>query len=105
MVNGLKCIKDPTHVLRSRYGHCVECRPAVISMQGRKNAEGYTYLAGGRRIRLLKIGMATDPQRREGMINSLCYGGASDWKLLAVVKTNAAGRIEFETQRMLAAHR
>ncbi len=101
MVNGSKCINDDKHVLRTRYGHCVECRPATLAHQGRKNISAHTYLGGSRRSQLLKIGMAADPRQREGVLNSLAYGGANDWQLLAVVKTEKAGSVEFEAQRSL----
>lgn len=104
MVNGLPCGNDRTHLLRTRHGHCVECNPASIAFQGRKSQEGFTYLAGSERTKQLKIGMAIDPQRRGHVINQLCYGGASDWKLLALVQSRNCGLIEYETQRILADH-
>ncbi|MER8482499.1 GIY-YIG nuclease family protein [Mesorhizobium sp. M1322] len=105
MVNGIPCRKDRTHVLRTRHGHCVECNPAGLAFQDRHSQEGHTYLAGSERTGLFKIGMAVDPHRRERAINLQHYGGASDWKLLALVRSQRSGLIEYEAQRILAVYR
>lgn len=104
MVNGLKCSKDSSHVLRTRYGHCVECNAAVLAMQARKRTEGYTYLAGSRATKLLKIGMSIDTDAREARLNHLRYGGASDWVILAVARSDKAGLVEYQAQQELAPH-
>jgi len=102
MVNGLLCKNDNNHVLRARYGHCVECNPSAITFQSRKRAEGEIYLAGSQSTGLLKIGMAQDTLRRKSQLRKLKYGGASDWDILASAKAFKAGLVEYTAQQELS---
>lgn len=105
MVNGLPCPNDPTHVLRSRYGKCVECNPATLAMQRRKRRAASVYLLGSASKSLVKVGMSVDHDERLRRLNFYGYGGCRDWRFIAVARSGDAGKLETELHRALATHK
>lgn len=102
MVNSKLCAVDQSHLLRNRYGKCVECNPASLAFQARRSSWGFVYLAGSKATGLMKIGLSIDPNARNDVLNDLKYGGASDWVFLAVAKADHAGLVEHTAQSALS---
>lgn len=92
------------HTLRTHANHCIECNTASIAFYRRSRATGYVYIAGSLSTKRVKVGMTTDLRQRVVMLNIYKYGGASDWEMLAHVKTSRAGECEFNTHSKLARH-
>ncbi len=70
------------HRIRTRAGHCAQCKPANIGFTKRETQTGYVYIAGSLKHCLIKIGCATDILQRERQLRAEGYGGASDWRVL-----------------------
>lgn len=98
--NANRCARG--HRLKSRAGHCIQCRPASIAFLKRYFAEGYVYVAGSVAGRLLKVGTTQDIGARPDHLNSLRYGGRGDWKIVAYAHTSNSGRVEGEAHGRLA---
>lgn len=105
MINGLACKNDEQHKLRSRYGKCVGCNPATVEMQRRKRRPAAVYLAETPQLGMVKVGMSVDHKVRLGRLNFYGYGGASDWRFVAVARSDHAGKLEHEIQDALSSHR
>lgn len=90
---GAPCRKGG-HTLKTRRGHCIQCRPSSIAFMNRYEDEGFIYIAGSRSQRLLKIGTSRDHDQRLKMLNGCGYAGATDWAMLYLLRTKEAGRIE-----------
>ena len=70
---------------RTRKWHCIECNRAAVGFQKKSASINSTiYIAGSVKQRLLKVGVSGDVDKRISDLNRLCYGGASDWRSLAV---------------------
>lgn len=89
------------HSLRTRAGHCIQCDTSKIAYQLRHATPGYVYLAGSASTKLLKVGTSIDVGDREKKLSEYAYGGATDWRILASVWVNEAGRTEFAVQDRL----
>jgi len=96
LVLGSRC-RASGHRLRTRAGHCAQCDPKKISYQRRWRAESYVYIAGSLSAGLIKVGVAADTMHRESLLRHHRYGNVDDWELLAHVKVEEAGRVEYET--------
>jgi hypothetical protein len=70
------------HRIRTRAGHCAQCKTANIGFTRRETATGYVYIAGSLRQRFIKVGVASDIWQRENQLRTERYGGASDWRIL-----------------------
>lgn len=92
------------HRLKSRSGHCIQCRPACIAFLKRHFADGYVYIAGSMAGKLLKVGTTQDVRARSNHLNSLRYGGRGDWRVAAYSYTTNAGQVEGEAHVRLARH-
>jgi hypothetical protein len=79
------------HRIRTRGGHCAQCKPASIGFTRRERSAGYVYIAGSLSGRLLKIGMASDLSQRERQLRAESYGGFSDWEILVFRAVDDAG--------------
>ena len=90
------------HTLRSRANHCIQCNTARIGYVKRYFAEGYIYIAASPLGRLIKVGTTTDIERRKWQLNRWEYGRQGDWRIVAVVHTDNAGRVEGEAHSRLA---
>ncbi|EHR01237.1 GIY-YIG nuclease family protein [Bradyrhizobium sp. WSM471] len=82
------------HFIRTRAGHCAQCKPANIGFTARESASGYVYIAGSLLGRVIKIGVAGDMGQRARQLNSERYGGHGDWSVLIHVWVDDCGKIE-----------
>jgi len=82
------------HRIRTRKGHCAQCKPTNIAFTARETASGNVYIAGSLSGRVIKIGVTTDIPRRERQLRTQGYGGFSDWIVLIHVEVNDAGAVE-----------
>jgi len=99
--NATSCsVPDSGHKFVTRAGHCMECEPGgprFIAEIRRHHRLGDIYLTGSLSVSLIKIGSASNADKRVPVLNELAYGGASDWRKLQVVRSIAnAGKIEFD---------
>ncbi len=99
--NAVACsVPDSGHKFVTRAGHCMECEPAgqrSIAEIRRHHGLGDIYLAGSLSVSMIKIGSASNADKRVPQLNELAYGGASDWRKLQVVRAIAnAGKLEFD---------
>ena len=101
---GVTPCREEGHTLRVRSGHCVQCKPAVLSFQNRHNAQAYVYIAHSSRRHYVKVGSATTPAERIRNLNSLRYGQIDDWRLIQAFQCQAAGEVEFLAHRKLSLH-
>src|SRR5450631_2514766 len=76
------------HRIRTRAGHCAQCKPANIGFTARETATGYVYIAGTLRGQLIKIGVAGDIAQRERQLKAERYGGFGDWLVLINVRVD-----------------
>jgi hypothetical protein len=90
------------HRLRTRSGHCVQCKPAMIAYQRRHSARQTLYIAGSQTLGCLKIGVTADIFDRHTQMNTQAYGGANDWQVLFRLDVDHAGRVEAALFRMFA---
>ena len=98
---GVTPCKSSGHTIRTKYGHCVQCKPDKIAYMMRHGKPGEVYIAGSRMKKLIKIGSSNEIDERLYNLNLVKYGGASDWKILLIVASKEAGRIESRAQERL----
>ena len=101
LVLGTPCNKG-SHRLRTRAGHCVQCDTKKIAYEERYSKDGYVYIAGSLKGRIIKIGTTKNVENRRTALVAESYGGFSDWELLMSVKVSEAGRVEQEALRDLS---
>jgi len=82
------------HRIRTRAGHCAQCKPANIGFTARETLSGYAYVAGSLNGRLIKIGVAGDIAQRERQLRAESYGGFADWVVLLSVWVDDSGKVE-----------
>lgn len=100
------CSKPERHRLKTRAGHCFQCRPLRIAFQRRESVHGYVYIAGSLKGRLIKIGMSQyDVWTRDYKNRYDSYGGFDDWHTVFHVHVEDAGRIERLARERLRAFR
>ncbi|MCK1636498.1 hypothetical protein IVA95_02555 [Bradyrhizobium sp. 157] len=58
------------HRLRTRVGHCIQCKPTNIAFQRREDTPGYVYIAGSLSGRVIKIGTTGDLNQRENQMRA-----------------------------------
>ena len=102
---GVTPCKKGGHSLRSRSGSCVVCEPANLAFQSRYEELAYVYIAGSKKLRLIKAGFASDVNSRMSSLNKLGYAGTLDWENLFWSKTKNAGRVEFNLHSELSAYK
>jgi hypothetical protein len=93
------------HRLRTRAGHCVICKPAALGFVRRSEAGGTVYIAVSRKQNLVKVGYATDLERRHKQFQKSKYAGADDWVLRWKYESAHAGRLELLAKRYLNGHK
>lgn len=98
---GVTPCKKHGHQLRNRSGHCIQCNPATLAFQARHAKTGYVYVAGSQKLRLIKIGFSGDVDKRMHSLNHLNYASTTDWVCLYWVNSEAAGKLEFESQQIV----
>ena len=100
------------HRLKTRSGHCIQCRPANIAFQKRYSKPGILYLAVIEGV--CKVGITenndNDPSnsiyRREITLNmDGGYGNLEGWKIVNYWEVINAGRIENEVHTHLAKYK
>jgi hypothetical protein len=82
------------HRLRTRAGHCIQCKPANIGFIRRETADQYVYIAGSLAGQIIKIGTCGDINQRHRQMRAESYGGENDWVILHLIFTENAGVIE-----------
>jgi hypothetical protein len=82
------------HRLRTRAGHCIQCKPTNIAFQRREDTPGYVYIAGSLSGRVIKIGTTGDLNQRENQMRAEGYGGSKDWIVLFSVYVSKGGEFE-----------
>src|SRR5262245_17606079 len=94
------------HTLKTASNHCLQCNTAQISMIRAYYKEGYVYIAGSKRSRLIKVGRTDhSPWNKEGYLCSRKYGGITDWQMLYYAHYQLFGRVESNAQRLLSAYK
>lgn len=89
------------HSLRNRSGHCVQCNTSYLAYQSRFSEHGFVYVAGSILKKVLKIGLTQEPRQRMEALNREEYGGVYDWEAIYYAEVPNAGRVEFESQKLL----
>lgn len=84
------------HRLKTRSGHCPQCKTSSIAFVRRENASAYVYLASAKKGKIVKIGFTSEIYSREESLRKESYGGYSDWEIIGSFKTKYAGKIERE---------
>ena len=102
---GVTPCKTSGHTIRTKYGHCVQCKPDKISYMKRHSESAYVYIAHSTSQQLIKVGVTTQLQERLENLNWERYGQATDWKILAVAQVDEAGKIENQVHQKLHAYR
>jgi len=92
------------HRLKTRNGHCIQCRPERITMQTGVASE-YIYAARAVDRTIFKVGRSRDPSRRMEQLNDAAYGGSRSWKLVFKDEISYAKELEAAWHRQLSAFR
>jgi hypothetical protein len=98
---GVTPCKAMGHKLRTRRGHCVECKPATLAYLTRYSENQYIYFAYSTSSRLIKIGITKNMSQREESLNKQKYGGIHDWKIISSAYVLKAGEVETEIHNLL----
>ena len=88
------------HTLRTRKGHCVQCKPDKLSYLRRHDEAGKVYVAYSPSKKIVKVGTAQRTDRID-QLNGYQYGGARDWRKEFVVDCERAGKVESFAQQSL----
>ena len=100
------------HRLKTRSGHCIQCRPANIAFQKRYSEKGILYLAVAGDV--CKVGITENNfndakdsiYRREITLNmDGGYGNLEGWKIIKYWEVINAGRIENEVHQLLVKYK
>lgn len=102
---GVTPCKKAGHRLKTRSGHCVQCKTANLAFQARFDDPGEVYVALSAKQNILKVGTSTDRYTRVERINAYGYGGASDWVIRFHKQYPKAGRVEYEAHTVLDSFR
>ena len=98
---GVSPCKSFGHTIRTRAGHCVQCKPACLAFEGRYDNPGEVYVAISSDSGLTKVGTGRSASERVRTLNFLGYGGISDWTLHFSHHCEKAGRVEFASQQKI----
>lgn len=93
------------HTMRTKSWHCLQCIPATIKFSERRNKNWYVYLAASNMWKILKVGLARDPIKREKKLNENYYASFNDWKIIYYVKFPKWGEAEHAIQNELSKYR
>jgi len=99
-----RCTKGG-HRLKTRAGHCIQCRTSSIAFVRRENAIANVYLAAANNRTVIKIGYASWIDAREETLRQQGYGGYWDWEILCWIKTKNAGKVEREISNLFSDNR
>ena len=98
------CTRNDQHTIKSKGGHCIVCKPEVISFQRRYFSEGEIYIMYSPSKNLIKVGVAASSEERESSLNKAGYGNIKDWTLKYSLFIFKAGEIEKKVHKSLWAH-
>lgn len=101
LVVGVPC-GSGGHRLRTRHGHCVQCKPATLGYLKRASAFGDVYIAVSPSLKWTKVGSTTNREQRFAKLNFDAYGNASDWRPVFWITAEQSGRVELDTHRKLS---
>lgn len=101
---GVSPCREAGHRLRTRAGHCLQCRPANISFLARHDEPGEVYVAHSSSTLYTKVGTARDSEVRVKSLNTHKYGQIGDWALAYFHPCTYAGKVEFLVHSELRAH-
>lgn len=93
--------KEAGHTLRTKSGHCCQCKTSTIAYQKRNQSAGICYVAGSLTGELIKIGYSKAVEVRSKSLNSNRYAGFKHWEILFAVRSNEAGKIENKSNLLL----
>jgi hypothetical protein len=100
--NTIPCYQG--HTYRDRKNHCLICETSRITFQLRNSSEGFVYIAGSVRKRMMKIGVTDKVFNRESSLNKSGYADTDDWKILYWFYSEKIGEIENEVKSKLKVH-
>ena len=89
------------HTLRTKSGHCCQCKTSTIAFQKRNQSVGIVYIAGTQNGQIMKIGFSKAVGVRAESLNRTRYSGFNDWEILFAIKSDHAGRIENKANLLL----
>lgn len=89
------------HTLRTRAGHCAQCKPAAIAFLKRSMDSGFLYVAWSPSQGLCKIGVSKNPEQRLANLNAFSYADTDDWQLVHDQHFLTAGRLELLVHGLL----
>lgn len=93
--------KNFGHTLRTRSGHCCQCRTANIAFQKRHDSAGIVYIAGSIKGMVIKVGFSKAVAVRAESLIRTKYAGFNDWKILFALESKDAGKIETKSNSRL----
>jgi len=104
VILGNRCTSPSRHRLKSRGGHCIQCKPASLAFVKRENMEGHVYLASASKGKIIKVGFTNSIFGREVSLNKQSYGCKKDWEILCSVVVKNGGQLERSALALFSAH-
>ena len=101
-INGGRCSKG--HRFKTRSNHCPMCEPKNLAFERRHSETAHVYVCASE-TGFIKIGYAEDPNDREGRLNREAYASRTNWRLIFSIKTENAGKVEFDAHSYLASYK
>jgi hypothetical protein len=99
------CRTNSRHRLRTRAGHCIQCKTINIAFQRRESERASVCIAGSLSGKLIKIGESQEPWKRVQVLCNQSYGGFSDWTILISKIVDNAGEVERTISDRIAGRR
>lgn len=98
---GVSPCREAGHTMRSKAGHCVQCKTHHLAFQRRYSEDGIVYIAESKKLDLIKVGTSKNLESRIKNLRSYAYGGANDWEVVYSVFVSTAARVELDVQQAL----
>ena len=98
---GANPCQNAGHTLKTRSGHCPQCRTETIGYLKRHISDGDIYVAFSRSANLTKIGYSTCTPERISSLNKTQYGGCDDWEATFSMSLQSAGEVESAAQKII----
>jgi hypothetical protein len=98
---GVTPCKAANHTMRTRNGHCLQCKPETITYLNRYYNNSTVYVAVSVNSRRIKVGYTKNIKERSSAINNTRYAGSDDWQMVYYVNCKHAGKIEAAIQSKL----
>jgi len=99
----IPCAKSG-HTMRTRAGHCAQCKTENLGFLRRYEESNYIYVASSKQGNCIKVGMPKDTYAREETLNKSGYGGVCDWVIQYKIFCESAGRVEQRIHDVLSRH-